>query len=87
MSVQALSWAFKQQIICDPVLRFVLICLADNADHEGYVFPDYPTLVNSTGLNEAVILKAITELIDLVLLTSHSNGMLFFIALKEPILY
>jgi hypothetical protein len=48
MSVQALTWAFKQEIT-PAGLKFVLVALANYASEDGYCYPSQKTLGRLTG--------------------------------------
>lgn len=61
MSIQALTWAFSQQI--RPATRkLVLICLADCANHEHMAWPCLETLADKTSLDRKTIIDALDDL-------------------------
>lgn len=61
MSNAALTWAFQQPI--KPATRkFVLVALADAANHENEAFPSGKALEMMTGLDKKTIYKALDEL-------------------------
>ena len=60
MSIQALSWAFSQDM--DPTAKLVLIGLANYADAEGICWPSYGVLCAATGLSERTIIRKIQDM-------------------------
>lgn len=54
MSVQALTWAFKQPIT-PAGLKFVLVALANYASEDGYCYPSQHTLSELTGQSERAV--------------------------------
>jgi len=51
MSVQAITWAFKQDIT-PAGLKFVLVALANYASDDGYCYPSQKTIAKLTGQSE-----------------------------------
>jgi hypothetical protein len=63
MSIQAMTWAFKQRHIADPMQRYVLLCLANYAGEEGCnAFPSVARLGRDSGLSERTIQRALHAL-------------------------
>lgn len=63
MSIEAINWAFKQDII--PAARkFVLIALADAADDYGVCWPSYNHLARKTSLTRRAVINNIKALMD-----------------------
>lgn len=56
MSVEAFSWALKQQAVTDPAARAVLFGLANHANHEGrHAFPSVDLVCRYTGLSPRTV--------------------------------
>lgn len=63
MSVQAMSWALKQQLEINPQARHVLLCLANYAQPDGTsAFPSNATLCTDTGLSESSVRRNLQRL-------------------------
>ena len=54
MSVQALTWAFKQEIT-PAGLKFILVALANYASDDGYCYPSQKKLGELTGQSERAV--------------------------------
>lgn len=68
MSIQALSWALKQQVNKSSE-KFVLVCLCNYADENGYCFPSIARLELDTCQDRKTIIGAIKSLINAGFLT------------------
>lgn len=56
MSIQAMVWALRQQVVTDASARHVLLCLANYAGEDGRAaFPSASTLAIDTGLSERTV--------------------------------
>lgn len=64
MSVQALSWAFAQELPSSSV-KLVLIALANRADEEGVCYPSIGWIAQMSSQSERTCQRAIAELIEL----------------------
>lgn len=62
MSIEAVAWAFKQPIT-PAAKKFVLVALADNADHYGISFPSYKHLQQKTSLTRPAVINNIKALV------------------------
>lgn len=62
MSVDAISWAFRQNVK-PAAKKFVLIALADNADQYGICFPSYKHVQEKTGLSRRAVIDNCKSLI------------------------
>ena len=60
MSIEALNWAFKQDL--KPTQKFVLVALADCADDYGICFPSHKHIAEKTGFSKSSVRAAISEL-------------------------
>lgn len=56
MSIDAISWAFKQNVK-PAAKKFVLVALADNADQYGICFPSYNHIAEKTGLSRRSVIE------------------------------
>lgn len=66
MSVDAMSWAFEQDL---PVReKFVLVCISDGAGAEGFFMPPNDILERKTGMSKTEIDLAIKSLIEMKLI-------------------
>jgi len=74
MSVSAISWAFGQSHV-PTTPRFVLVAMADYADHEGVCWPAVATLEGKTGLRERAVRAALKELRELGVIVPLTNGL------------
>ena len=61
MSVQAISWALKQQV-GNPVAKLVLIALANYADADGYCWPSQALLAAECGISLRCVRENLTRL-------------------------
>lgn len=61
MSIQAIAWAFEQQIESS-MMKLLLLCFANYATEYGTAWCTIPRLQTMTGMNERTILKWIREL-------------------------
>ena len=56
MSVQAMAWALKQQVVTEAPARHVLLCLANYCDQDGRAaFPSVARLCLDTGMSERTV--------------------------------
>lgn len=63
MSVQAISWAFAQDV--SPAShKLVLIALANRSDEEGFCYPSYRWLSGQTSQSESTCKRAVENLIE-----------------------
>lgn len=60
MSIEALNWAFKQDL--KPTHKFVLVALADCTDDYGICFPSHRHIISKTGFSKATVKSSISEL-------------------------
>jgi DNA-binding transcriptional ArsR family regulator len=60
MSVQALSWAFKQPIEHGP--KFVLVALANYASEDGECWPSQATIARMTGMDPRTVRRHLADL-------------------------
>lgn len=67
MSIQAVSWAFGQEIARSSV-KFVLVALANYADQKGFCYPSQKRLSRDTGQDRKTIIASLKALTDLGLL-------------------
>ena len=71
MSAEALTWAFRQSghrhgdeyHEIKPAARFVLVTLADRANHEGVCWPGYGDLAYRTGYTKRRVMQLIAQLV------------------------
>lgn len=61
MSIDAISWAFKQHIKPSS-LKFVLVALADNCTHDGLAWPSLKALSEKTGQDRKTIIASLDKL-------------------------
>jgi hypothetical protein len=61
MSIQAISWAFSQQLD-SPNLKFVLICFANYANEYGTTYCSNRTIQAMTGMDDKTIAKWVKKL-------------------------
>jgi uncharacterized phage protein (TIGR02220 family) len=66
MSVEATSWAWKQN--CSPTEKLVLIAFADHADNEGVCWPGMQGIAKKTGVSRRTIIRVVKSLNDKKLL-------------------
>jgi len=66
MSVNAMSWAYEQEL--DTPTKFVLVTLGDHADHDNVCFPSQATLSKRTGLSERAVRRSLAKLEELHLI-------------------
>ena len=55
-------WAFQQKL--SPMMKLVLICLADHADPSGICWPSFNTIAEWAGLSQPTVIKYIQKLED-----------------------
>lgn len=72
MSIQALSWVFKQKIRPSS-LKFVLVSLADCANHDMLCWPSYAHIENVTSLDRKAIMRALESLKNLGYMIDTGN--------------
>ena len=60
MSINALNWAFQQQL--PHAEKSVLVALAHRADKEGYCYPGQKAIAEMTGASESTVRRAIKSL-------------------------
>jgi len=71
MSAEALTWAFRQSVhrhggeshTIKPAAKFLLVCLADRANHEGTCWPGYSDLAYRTGYSSRRIMQLMNVLV------------------------
>ena len=63
MSVQAMAWAWGAEGLTTTE-KFVLVCLADHADHDGVCWPGQDRVAEKTGLGERTVRRAVQSLIE-----------------------
>lgn len=63
MSVEALSWAFQQDIK-PAAKKLVLLALANRADEDGFCFPGYKRLAEQCSLSRRAVIDHISSLIE-----------------------
>lgn len=63
MSVEALSWAFQQEIT-PAAKKLVLIALANRADEDGYCFPGYNRLASQCSMARRTVIYHINSLLN-----------------------
>jgi hypothetical protein len=63
MSIQAISWAFKQKLDSSP-LKFILICFANYANEHGFTWCSNEQLVHMSCMNEKTVKKWVKKLED-----------------------
>jgi hypothetical protein len=76
MSLEAMTWAFKQALA--PAAKVVLLALADYADDEWRAWPSMKTMADKTSLSERAVRNNIRGLEDVGLIStevrSRTNG-------------
>jgi len=60
MSVQAMTWAFDQELPC--AHKFVLVALCDAVDSDGKCWPSQATLARKCGLSRQYVNKVLADL-------------------------
>lgn len=63
MSVQAITWAFAQEVAPSSA-KFVLVTLANYASEHGLVFPSIETVAKNTGLDRKTVVSGFQRLVD-----------------------
>lgn len=63
MSVEAMTWAFRQRGL-DPLDKFVLVVLADGADEKGLAMPSLRTIAKATAMMEAEVSESLKRLLE-----------------------
>lgn len=61
MSIEAMQWAFNQDIKPSSV-KFVLVALGDNAQHDGMAWPSIAALSEKTGQDRKTVISALDRL-------------------------
>lgn len=61
MSIEAMQWAFNQDIKPSSV-KFVLVSLGDNAQHDGLAWPSIAALCAKTGQDRKTVISALNRL-------------------------
>lgn len=61
MSIEAMQWAFNQDIKPSSV-KFVLVSLGDNAQHDGMAWPSIAALCAKTGQDRKTVISALNRL-------------------------
>ena len=61
MSIEAMQWAFKQNIKPSSV-KFVLVSLGDNAQKDGLAWPSLADLTEKTGQDRKTVISALDRL-------------------------
>jgi len=69
MSNRASAWAWDVDLKGDPLVKFVLVALADQADDYGYCWPSQKTIAKKVCQGERTVRRHIATLRDLGLLT------------------
>ena len=67
MSIEALNWAWRQEL--PPMEKLALVAIADFADGTGSCFPGQGRLVAMTGMSQATLKRSITSMEDAGLLS------------------
>ena len=71
MSLEAITWAFKQTL--DPGSKITLLALADYADDDGRSFPRVKTLAEKTSLSVRTVRDRLRKLEELGYLVTSSQ--------------
>ena len=91
MSHRASAWAWDTDLKGDPMVKFVLVALADQADDYGYCWPSQKTIAKKVCQGERTVRRHIATLRDLGLLTvirrsstrgRRSNGYQLHVGMK-----
>lgn len=91
MSHRASAWAWDVDLKGDPLVKFVLVALADQADDYGYCWPSQKTIAKKVCQGERTVRRHIATLRDLGLLTvirrsstrgRRSNGYQLHVGMK-----
>ena len=91
MSNRASAWAWDVDLKGDPLVKFVLVALADQADDYGYCWPSQKTIAKKVCQGERTVRRHIATLRDLGLLTvirrsstrgRRSNGYQLHVGMK-----
>lgn len=61
MSIEAINWAFKQDVI-PASKKLVLLCLADFADDYGICWPRSKTIIKKTGVTKSTLFRVLKDL-------------------------
>ena len=69
MSHRASAWAWDVDLKGDPLVKFVLVALADQADDYGYCWPSQKKIAEKVCQGERTVRRHIATLRDLGLLT------------------
>lgn len=73
MSISAVAWALQQKVT-PPTRKFVLVVLAEKADHEGRCWPSVAQIAETVGIGERAARKQVTALADAGLICAARNG-------------
>ncbi len=73
MSIDALSWAFKQELPCQP--KFILVALADMADMDGKCWPSQGLLAKRCGIPRETVNRhlRVLEIAGMIRAEQRSN--------------
>jgi len=91
VSHRASAWAWDTDLKGDPMVKFVLVALADQADDYGYCWPSQKTIAKKVCQGERTVRRHIATLRDLGLLTvirrsstrgRRSNGYQLHVGMK-----
>ncbi len=89
MSIQAMQWAFEQDV-GNSSAKFLLVCLADNVGNEGVCFPSIDLLCKKTNQDRKTIISNLDLLEELCLIQDTGNRVgngikeYRFIGIKDP---
>ena len=89
MSIQAIQWAFEQDV-GNSSAKFLLVCLADNVGNEGVCFPSIDLLCKKTNQDRKTIISNLDLLEELCLIQDTGNRVgngikeYRFIGIKDP---
>lgn len=77
MSIEALSWAFDQNL--HPTQKVLLLAIANYSDEDGWCFPSQETLAEKSSLSVATVRRTTTKLVEAGLVEvelrySHTTG-------------
>lgn len=72
MSVEALSWAFQQDVT-PAAKKLVLIALANRADEDGYCFPGYEKLALQCSIDRRSVIRHVKDLQEQGFITVSSR--------------
>ena len=72
MSIEAMQWAFSQDIKPSSV-KFVLVTLGDHADADGVAWPSIASISQKTGQDRKTVMSALDRLDELEYLKDTGN--------------